>query len=68
MPSDCDSLPNLCEITAAHLERAAKRQGVKIRRGDTIFIRTGWGQLFTDVPRSTTATSRPGRASAAPNG
>ena len=49
LPANCSNLPNLCEITAAHLERAAKRQGVKIKRGDTVFIRTGWGQLFTDV-------------------
>jgi kynurenine formamidase len=48
LPSDCSNLPNMCEITAAHLERAAKRQGVKIKRGDTIFIRTGWGQFFKD--------------------
>jgi len=48
LPADCSNLPNLCEITAAHLERAAKRQGVKIKHGDTIFIRTGWGKLFND--------------------
>jgi kynurenine formamidase len=46
LPANCSNLPNLCEITAAHLETAAKRQGVKIKRGDTIFIRTGWGQFF----------------------
>ncbi len=69
LPADCSNLPNDCEITAAHLERAAKRQGVKIRRGDTIFIRTGWGQFFSGNPGdSTTATFRPGRASAAPTG
>ena len=49
-PLSCKDLPNTCEITAAHLEQAAKRQKVKIKRGDTIFIRTGWGQFFTDVP------------------
>jgi kynurenine formamidase len=50
LPANCSNLPNDCEITAAHLERAAKRQGVKIRRGDTIFIRTGWGQHFKGNP------------------
>jgi kynurenine formamidase len=50
LPDKCDNLPNMCEITAAHLERAAKRQGVKIKRGDTIFIRTGWGQHFKADP------------------
>jgi kynurenine formamidase len=54
LPADCSNLPNLCEITAAHLERAAKRQGVKIRRGDTIFIRTGWGQFFPDPAAAAT--------------
>jgi kynurenine formamidase len=50
LPDNCGNLPNQCEITAAHLERAAKRQGVKIKRGDTIFIRTGWGQHFKGNP------------------
>jgi kynurenine formamidase len=48
LPANCSNLPNMCEITADHLRRAAKRQGVKIRHGDTIFIRTGWGQFFKD--------------------
>jgi kynurenine formamidase len=48
LPADCSNLPNQCEITAAHLQGAAKRQGVKIRPGDTVFIRTGWGQFFTN--------------------
>jgi len=50
LPVNCSNLPNTCEITAAHLQQAAKRQRIKIKRGDTIFIRTGWGQYFTDVP------------------
>jgi kynurenine formamidase len=48
LPANCSNLPNTCEITADHLQRAAKRQGVRIRPGDTVFIRTGWGQFFTD--------------------
>src|SRR5258706_15778 len=39
-------LPATFEITAAHLEQAAKRQRVKLKKGDTVFIRTGWGQHF----------------------
>ena len=39
-------LPANFEITAAHLERAAQRQGVQLRKGDTVFIRTGWGPYF----------------------
>lgn len=40
-------LPANFEITAAHLERAAQVQGVQLRKGDTVFIRTGWGPYFT---------------------
>jgi kynurenine formamidase len=34
------------EITAAHLEQTAKAQGVEVRKGDSVMIRTGWGQYF----------------------
>ncbi len=34
------------EITAAHLEQTAKAQGVEVRPGDSLLIRTGWGQYF----------------------
>src|SRR6267142_1709072 len=34
------------EITGAHLEQTAKAQGVEVRRGDSLMIRTGWGQYF----------------------
>jgi len=43
---DSSPLPANFEITAAHLEQAAKRQKVTLRKGDTVFIRTGWGQYF----------------------
>jgi kynurenine formamidase len=43
---DWTPLPADFEITAAHLEQAAKRQHVRLKRGDTVFIRTGWGQYF----------------------
>jgi len=33
-------------ITGSHLEQAARLQGVKLKKGDTVFIRTGWGQYF----------------------
>lgn len=39
-------LPANFEITGEHLEKAAQRQGVQLRRGDTVFIRTGWGAYF----------------------
>jgi len=34
------------EITGAHLEQTAKAQGVDVRRGDSVLVRTGWGQYF----------------------
>ena len=39
------------DITASHLKRTAKSQGVKIKKGDTVFIRTGWGQYFANSPQ-----------------
>jgi kynurenine formamidase len=47
---DSSPLPATFEITAAHLERAAKRQRVKLQKGDTVFIRTGYGPLFKSNP------------------
>lgn len=43
---DATPLPAKFEITAQHLKDAEKRQGVSVRKGDTVFIRTGWGQYF----------------------
>jgi kynurenine formamidase len=34
------------EITAAHLDATAKAQSVEVRPGDSLLIRTGWGQYF----------------------
>ena len=34
------------EVTGAHLEATAKAQGVEVRPGDSLLIRTGWGQYF----------------------
>jgi kynurenine formamidase len=41
-----DPLPPGFEVTAAHLEATAKAQGVQVRAGDSLLIRTGWGQYF----------------------
>jgi kynurenine formamidase len=43
---DARPLPANFEVTAAHLQQAAQRQGVRLQRGDTVFIRTGWGAHF----------------------
>jgi kynurenine formamidase len=34
------------EITASHLDATAQAQGVEVRRGDSLLIRTGWGPYF----------------------
>jgi kynurenine formamidase len=41
-----DPLPPGFEITGAHLDATAKAQGVEVRPGDSLLIRTGWGQFF----------------------
>jgi kynurenine formamidase len=41
-----DPLPPGFEITGAHLDATAKAQGVEVRAGDSLLIRTGWGQYF----------------------
>jgi kynurenine formamidase len=43
-------LPPAFHITAEHLAETARHQGVRIRRGDTVLIRAGWGNLFNDDP------------------
>lgn len=47
---DLTPLPESFEITAKHLAQAAKKQRVQLRRGDIVFIRTGWGQYFKSNP------------------
>ena len=42
-----DPLPAEFEITARHLEDTMRAQGVEVRRGDSLLIRTGWSQYFT---------------------
>jgi len=39
-------LPPGFEITGRHLEDTLKAQGVDVRRGDSLLIRTGWGRYF----------------------
>jgi kynurenine formamidase len=53
-------LPADFEITGTHLEQAAKRQGVKLQKGDTVFIRTGWGPYFKANPAVYAGLASPG--------
>jgi len=48
------------EITADLLERTAKHQHVKLKKGDTVFIRTGWGQYFKSNPDLYKGNDSPG--------
>jgi kynurenine formamidase len=41
-----DPLAPDVEITAAHLDQTMKAQGVDVRPGDSLLIRTGWGRYF----------------------
>ena len=45
-----DPLPAGFDINDEHLHETARRQGVKIRRGDTVLVRTGWGSYFSADP------------------
>lgn len=57
---DSSPLPADFEITGAHLDQAAKRQKVRLKKGDTVFIRTGWGQYFKSAPALYAGASSPG--------
>jgi kynurenine formamidase len=57
---DSSPLPATFEITATHLEQAAKRQHVRLKKGDTVFIRTGWGQYFKRNPALYAGANSPG--------
>jgi kynurenine formamidase len=57
---DSSPLPATFEIKAEHLERAAKRQRVTLKKGDTVFIRTGWGPYFKSNPERYKGSDSPG--------
>ena len=48
------------EITAALLEETAKHQRVTLKKGDTVFIRTGWGPFFKSNPDLYKGNDSPG--------
>lgn len=47
---NADPLAGAFNITADLLEDTARHQRVKIRRGDTVLVRTGWGRYFSENP------------------
>jgi kynurenine formamidase len=54
------SLPAAFEITPEHMEAAASAQGVDIKPGDVVLLRTGWGAFFEDVARFESQMHGPG--------
>jgi kynurenine formamidase len=59
MGSD-EPLPPGFEITAQHLKETAAAQKVELLPGDTVFIRTGWGQHFKNDPALYKGAESPG--------
>ncbi len=59
-----DALPPGQEITGADLEATAKAQGVEVRAGDSVLIRTGWGQFFGDKAKYMGLRPGPGESAA----
>jgi kynurenine formamidase len=45
-------LADTVNITGEMLAATARRQGVKLERGDSVLIRTGWGKYFADDPKT----------------
>ena len=53
------------EITGADLEATAKAQGVEVRAGDSVLIRTGFGKLFGDKAKYMGLRPGPGESACA---
>jgi kynurenine formamidase len=53
-------LPATFEITAQHLADTARAQRVSLEPGDTVLIRTGWGQHFSGNPALYAGADSPG--------
>ena len=61
-----DALPPGEEITAADLEGTARAQGVEVRAGDSVLIRTGYGRYF-ETDKAKYMGYRPGPGESAAN-
>ena len=49
-----DALADHFAITPEHLDAIVNRQGLEVREGDVILLRTGWGRHWHDAHRYTT--------------
>jgi kynurenine formamidase len=54
------ALPEDFEITAAHLEAAARAGGAEVRSGDVVLLRTGWGAFWGDPAKFISQVRGPG--------
>ncbi|MGO9256378.1 MAG: cyclase family protein [Bryobacteraceae bacterium] len=54
------ALPADFEITPGHLEAAVRTEGIEIRPGDVVLLRTGWAIFFHDAPRFINQARGPG--------
>ena len=41
------------DITPEHLDAAARAEGVEVRAGDVVLVRTGWARFWEDAASST---------------
>ncbi len=48
------------EITPAHLDRAVAQQGVEVRAGDVVLLRTGWANYFENPAKFISQVHGPG--------
>lgn len=55
-----DELAEDFSITPEHLEQAERAQGVTVRSGDVVLLRTGWARLWRDPARYIRQTRGPG--------
>ena len=51
-----------CEITPGDLEEAVRAQGVEIRGGDVVLLRTAWAGYFSDPAKFISSVHGPGPA------
>ena len=47
---DATPLAGAFNVTGEILAETARKQGVKLKRGDTVLVRTGWGSYFESDP------------------
>jgi kynurenine formamidase len=60
-----EALPVNFEITPEHLDEAVKAEGVEVRKGDVVLLRTGWARFWEDAARYISQVKGPGPATPA---